>query len=344
MFPNDATPATRALYVSIHDVAPATWAACLHLLRAVREVADIPLAWLVVPHYHDSMLRSRSYELMLEALLAQGHELVLHGYTHRDEAPLRKRLSRRLPRTVYTEREGEFATIDGADARRRIALGLAWFAERGWPVDGFVAPAWLLGEQAWAALAEYPFIYTTTYAHFYVLHPAHKLLAPALVYAARNRAGRALLPLLMGLAERMQRGAPLVRLALHPRDAYHPALVAHAQRLIAQLLASREALTKAAFARAFAGLPATTGSSARQGPSNHAHTLPSSWDKRSAEFPPGYSAATRMSATDPNWRRSPGASMPDRRPPSSGSFRPACWPLSVPGWCSPPAAGRPRPP
>lgn len=276
MFPNDAISEPRALCVSIHDVAPATWAECLHLLRAVREVADIPLTWLVVPHYHDSMLRSRSYELVLEALLAQGHELVLHGYTHRDEAPLRGRLSRRLLRTVYTQREGEFADIDCAEARRRIELGLAWFARRGWPVDGFVAPAWLLGEQAWAALAEYPFIYTTTYAHFHVLQPARKLLAPALVYAARNRAGRALSPLLTGLAERTQRAAPLVRLALHPRDAYHPALLAHAQRLIEHLLASREALTKGAFARAYAGLPATTGSSGRQSPSGHAHTLPSS--------------------------------------------------------------------
>jgi predicted deacetylase len=290
----------RALCVSIHDVAPSTWAECMHLLRAVREVADIPLTWLVVPHYHDSALRSRSYELMLGALLAQGHELVLHGYTHRDEAPLRGRLPRRLLRTVYTEREGEFADIDGADARRRIDLGLAWFRQRGWPVDGFVAPAWLLGEQAWAAVAEYPFTYTTTYAHFHVLRPARKLLAPALVYAARNRAGRALSPPLMRLGARLQRQAPLVRLALHPRDAYHPALVQHAQRLIERLLAAREPVTKGAFARAYAGLATSKGPSARPGPSGLVHSQPNSWDDSSAPCPPWRSAAERSRAIDPS--------------------------------------------
>ncbi|WP_426107334.1 DUF2334 domain-containing protein [Massilia sp. TSP1-1-2] len=334
MFLNDSE--NGALCVSIHDVAPSTWAECLHLLRAVREVADIPLTWLVVPNYHASALRSRSYELMLEALLAQGHELALHGYTHRDDAPLSGRLPRRLLRTVYTEREGEFADIDSADARRRIELGLAWFAQRGWPVDGFVAPAWLLGEQAWAAVAEYRFTYTTTYTHFHVLHPARKLLAPALVYAARNRAGRALSPPLVSLAERTQRKAPLVRLALHPRDAYHPALVAHAQRLIERLLVSRQAVTKGAFARAWAGLPdlntnsttasttastttsatasttasttagTTTGTttstnpSARSGPSGPGRKQPSSWDSQCAQFPLLYSAAKRNCAIGPS--------------------------------------------
>ena len=299
MSQNEPRSEARSLCVSIHDVAPATWAECLHLLRAVREVADIPLTWLVVPHYHDSVLRSRSYELMLEALLAQGHELVLHGYTHRDEAPLRGRLLRRLLRTVYTEREGEFADIDVADARRRIELGLGWFSQRGWPVDGFVAPAWLLGEQAWEAVAEYPFTYTTTYAHFHVLRPARKLLAPALVYAARNRAGRVLSPPLARAGARVQRDARLVRLALHPRDAYHPALVQHAQRLIERLLASREAVTKGAFARAYAGLP-TSAPSVRQGPSGHSHSQPSSWDDSSAQCPPWHSVAGRSRAIDPS--------------------------------------------
>lgn len=289
-----------ALCVAIHDVAPATWAECLHLLRAVREVDDIPLTWLVVPQYHDSKLRSRSYELMLDALLAQGHELVLHGYTHRDEAPLRGRLASRLLRTMYTEREGEFAAIDRADARRRIELGLAWFGERGWPVDGFVAPAWLLGKQAWAAVAEFPFTYTTTYSHFHVLRPARKLLAPALVYAARNRVGRALSPPLAALAARMTFAAPLVRIALHPRDAYHPALVLHAQRLIERLLVSREAVTKAAFARAHAGLPTSTGPSVLQSPSGHVHSQPCSWDGPNARVPLWRSVAERNCAIDPS--------------------------------------------
>lgn len=296
MSPNEGP----ALCVGIHDVAPATWAECLHLLRAIREVADIPLTWLVVPQYHDSAMPSRSYELMLEALLAQGHELALHGYTHRDEAPQSGFLARRFLRTVYTQREGEFANIDQADARRRIELGLRWFGQRGWPVHGFVAPAWLLGKGAWSAVAEFPFTYTTTYAHFHALQPARKLFAPALVYAARNRAGRVLSPPVAGLIARASSEAPLVRIALHPRDAYHPALVQHAQRLIERLLVTREAVTKAGFASALAGLPTNVGPTCRQSPNGLGHNQSNSWDDPNAELPPWHSTATRNRATDRN--------------------------------------------
>ena len=304
MLPNEPL----SLCVAIHDVAPATWAECLHLLRAIREVADIPLTSLVVPQYHGSAVQSHACELMLEALLAQGHELALHGYAHRDEVPQRGLFARRFLRTVYTQREGEFADIDVANARSRIELGLRWFGQRGWPVNGFVPPAWLLGKHARSALAQFPFAYTTTYSHFHLLQPARKLFAPALVYSARNRArncarncaGRTLSPHVAGLMAYVSRKAPLVRVALHPRDAYHPALIQHAQRLIEGLLVTRTAVTKAGFARAFAGLPTSAAPTFRRNPSGHVHSQPNSWDVPNVEHPPWHLAAARNRATDPS--------------------------------------------
>lgn len=269
----------RALCVAIHDVAPATWPECVRLLHAVRAVADIPLSWLVVPRYHQQARRSAAIDTALGQLLAQSHELVLHGYTHQDCAPLRA--GRRWLRTVYTQREGEFAAIDERDARRRIELGLDWFRARAWPVQGFVAPAWLLGKQAWPLLAEYGFAYTTTCSHFHLLRPAHRQLAPALTYMARNAAGRAVSPPAASALARMAAGLPLLRLALHPRDAHHPALLRHAQGLIEHLLASRKAVTKAAFASLLAG-PTSTDPSVHPGPSGRGHTTPNNVDGRTA--------------------------------------------------------------
>jgi predicted deacetylase len=273
-----------ALCVSIHDVAPATACECLQLLRAVRAVADIPLSWLVVPCYHGVAQQPRAYELMLEVLLAEGHELVLHGYTHRDEAPPGRPLAHLL-RTVYTQREGEFAALGADQARRRIELGLAWFAERGWPLQGFVAPAWLLSGPARAVLSDFPFTYTSTYSHFHLLRPARSVFSPALVYAARNRVGRALSPPLASLVSRAVSRRALVRLALHPRDARYPGLVRHAQHTIARLLATHAPLTKAGFARRLAG-PPTTDPSDHPGPSGHVHSPPSTPDSPSAAHPP----------------------------------------------------------
>lgn len=271
-----------ALCVAIHDVAPATWSECLQLERAIRAVADIPLTWLVVPRYHRSTVRSLAYEATLEKLMSQGHELVLHGYTHLDTAPVGGAGPSRLLRTVYTQREGEFAAIDAGEARRRIALGLRWFEERGWPVSGFVPPAWLMGPAAWAVLQTQPFRYTTSYSRFYLLRPLRAQLAPALVYTARNALGRLLSrPLASGMAV-LSRGAPLVRLALHPRDARHPALVRHAQRLIERLLVTHTPMTKQAFADRMSGLDVAFNkdASAYPGPSSGCRSLRNSWDSR----------------------------------------------------------------
>lgn len=254
-------PEPGALCVSVHDVAPVTWPDCLLLWQAVRAVADIPLTWLVVPHYHphektpcgvQDQAPSRSilsYEAALEGLLARGHELVLHGYTHSDDGPPPRGLRQTCLRQVYTQGEGEFAALDEAEARWRLALGQAWFARRGWPLHGFVAPAWLLSEGAWAALHDSPLRYTTTLRHFHWLgSPGHALRAPSLVYAARNAPGRMLSPLLVSAQRVAQSRAPLIRLSLHPRDARYPALLRHLQGTIARLMAGRQPMTKAAFA------------------------------------------------------------------------------------------------
>lgn len=275
------------LCVSIHDVAPATWDDCARLAAALRTVADIPLSWLVVPRYHDRPDDDAALRAGLDAALARGDELVLHGYTHLDTEARAGGVRQRFLRGVYTRREGEFAALPAAEARRRLEMGLAWFRARGWTASGFVPPAWLMGEGAWEALRDFPFAYTTTFARFHLLGAADSLqrvpgretqgasagnvypagarlsmtpegpalFAPSLVYAARNRSGRLLSPLAAGMAARWQAGAPLVRLSLHPPDVRHPRLLAHAQRLVEGLLTARQAVTKDTCARLYQPRP-----------------------------------------------------------------------------------------
>ena len=268
----------RALCVSIHDVAPATWPDCLRLWQTVQAVADIPLTWLVVPRYHGDPAAPPQYEAALERLLARGHELALHGYLHLDAGPPPRTPRQLLLRRVFTQGEGEFAALETPAARRLLDLGCDWFAQRGWPLHGVVAPAWLLGEGAWAALRDTPLRYTTTLRHFHCLRrpaaqsggpsaglavglaaevaeprptaqvPGWSLPAWALHYSARNRAGRCCSRLALDALLPLLAGQPLVRLGLHPRDARHPELLRHLQRLLAALLAAHQPLTKAAFA------------------------------------------------------------------------------------------------
>lgn len=238
----------NALCVSIHDVAPQTWPQCAQLLRAIRAVAPIPVTLLVVPAYHRKLVADvPAFDRALEARLALGDELALHGFRHLDEGPAPSSWSQKFIRQMYTTSEGEFSALDVGEARRRIELGLRWFAQRQWPVTGFVAPAWLLGADAWRALCQFPFHYTTTLRYFYTLPQPRALLSPSLVYAARNRSGRWLSSQRNTVLAQMLAQRPLVRLGLHPKDAAYPQLIRHFQHLIEQLLVSRQALTKASF-------------------------------------------------------------------------------------------------
>jgi predicted deacetylase len=241
----------RALCVSIHDVAPATWPLCLRLIDALREVDLFPVTWLVVPCFHGDARRSLGVEAQLDYFLSEGHELALHGFTHADRRPAATGLRARFLRHVYTQSEGEFSAVDADEARRLLARGTQWFLRRGWPANGFVAPAWLLSKPAWQVLRASRFAYTTTYARFYSLPTGASVLSPSLVYTARNRAGRLFSPPAASTLAALLAGAPLVRLSLHPRDALHPHLVLHAQRLVEKLLAARTPMTKHAFRRAW---------------------------------------------------------------------------------------------
>lgn len=241
-----------ALCVSIHDLAPATWPACERLLRAAREVADIPLTLLVVPHYHRLPDSSGGhYERCLEACLAAGHELTLHGYTHLDEGSPAIGLREYFLRRLFTRSEGEFSALAASEAQRRLERGMAWFAERQWLVDGFVAPAWLLSEGAWQALDTTRFAYTTTLTHFHLLPDGAALWSPSLVYSSRNAALRGVSRQWnVALAWRL-RELPLVRLSLHPPDVLDRRTTRHWQALLEELLTARVAMTKSQVARAW---------------------------------------------------------------------------------------------
>jgi uncharacterized protein len=244
------TELPRTLCVSVHDVAPATWPQCLRLLQAIWAVADIPVTLLVVPAFHQAApIPADAYENLLDDFLLRGNELALHGYTHFDDGPAPHGLRDKFMRHVFTRQEGEFSALEAAEARRRLQLGLAWFEQHHWPADGFIAPAWLLNDAAWQVLQDLPFQYTTTIGYFHLLPEQRSLFSPSLVYTARNQIGRTLSPRLNKLLATTLQRAPLVRLSLHPQDANHPQLIRHAQSLLEALLESRQAATKASFAR-----------------------------------------------------------------------------------------------
>lgn len=245
-------PAPPAVCVAMHDVAPATWPRCASLLKAMGEVAPLPFTLLVVPNYHRLGDRVPDwYDQALREHLDRGDELALHGYAHQDEAPPPRTPRQWWRRRIMTAAEGEFSALDASAARNRLGAGLGWCRHHGWPVEGFVAPAWLLSPGTWQALENTDFSYTTTTHAFHLLHPRRSVEMPAIAYSTRSRARLGLSLAWHGLRRPPQ--SAIVRIALHPADADHPAVIRQLQGLLEKLLKNRMALTKRTLAAALLG-------------------------------------------------------------------------------------------
>jgi len=237
--------AERAICIALHDVAPATWPLCERLLAMLAAVGDPPVTLLLVPDYHrhGRLDRDRAFCSAIERRLARGDEIALHGYFHLDEQPVRMPLDW-ARRRIYTAGEGEFAPLDADEARQRLERGLRLFEGLGWPVYGFVPPAWLMGPGTRTALAAAGLRYTTSLGRIYRLPSWQALPAPALTYSVRSGWRRRLSQAINTWRLRAAHGQGLLRIALHPVDAEHPQVLDQWQRLIARALGERRAMTK----------------------------------------------------------------------------------------------------
>ena len=233
----------------LHDVAPETWADYQPFVEAVDALGNVPMTWLVVPDFHhrNALHRSPTFCRLLDKRLAKGDELALHGFYHADEAPTPRTLRDWFMRRIYTH-EGEFYSLDEAEALQRLEAGLAQFAAHDWPVAGFVAPAWLMSEGTRQALKRLPLRYTSTPQHLYRLPDFTAIDAPGLVWSARSAWRRRMSRMICDWQCKRWQGAQTLRLGLHPVDMRHGDSRDYWLDTLKALLAEgREPVTKSAW-------------------------------------------------------------------------------------------------
>lgn len=237
--------------IAVHDVAPATWGLTARLLEMLDALGATPLTLLVVPNYHrrGAISEEPAFVHAIESRKSNGDEVAMHGYIHLDEGPPPRRLFDYLRRRVLTRSEGEFAALSAPEACRRIEQALAVWRRLGWAIGGFVPPAWLLSEGARLALGQYGFTYATTHRGLWRLPDWRLTPARVLSYSPQNTwrrlASRAVIRAHLGTVG----DAPL-RIALHPVDALRDDVLAHWRAVLAELLVTRQAVTKSAWALA----------------------------------------------------------------------------------------------
>lgn len=254
---NASATRSRYLAISLHDVAPQTWSACTQILRLIDEITGAPVTLLVVPDYHRKGLVAfgPGYRAGLERRLLRGDELALHGWNHLDEMPMDRGLIDRLRRTRLTDREGEFSALPADESRRRLERGRDWFDAWGWPLDGFVAPAWLLGAGAWSALADSGLRYTATRTALHLLPQRRAHRTRTVVYSTRSTLRTRASMWWNGWQSLPLHRDAIVRVALHPADAQRPEALRHVALVLRALHDRREALTKSALCERLAATP-----------------------------------------------------------------------------------------
>jgi predicted deacetylase len=249
--------------ISVHDVAPATWTRCAQLLSMLDERGAGPVTLLVVPDFHRRGRIDAHPEFVraIERRVARGDEVALHGFHHQDDASRPRGPLDWIERRVLTQSEGEFAALGADEARARLERGIALMDALGWPVRGFVAPAWLLGRGARVALSQLSsgsrLAYTTTRSGVYRLPDWAYTFSPSLVCTVRSAWRRSMSQALNAATFAVARRGSLLRLSLHPVDAEYAEVMAQWRGWIDRALRTHAPATKLQWVAAAARLEAS---------------------------------------------------------------------------------------
>jgi len=233
----------RALVVSIHDVSPLTWQVVSKMMCDLAEVRVERVPLLVIPNHHKKA-PIREDPAFCEWLggAAQGREVVLHGYFHMRPGGIGGWWDTAITEH-YTAGEGEFYDLPEGEAAFRLESAKREFAAAGLCPRGFIAPAWLLGDEAEEAVRKAGFDYTTRLRNFKDLVTGRQTASQSLVWSVRRGWRRVLSLWWNALLARKLWGAPLLRIGLHPSDWQHERIRGQALELIRAALAGRDVMT-----------------------------------------------------------------------------------------------------
>ncbi|MFM5954767.1 MAG: DUF2334 domain-containing protein [Novosphingobium sp.] len=218
----------KLLLASIHDVGPRFEREVDQLAEQLSGILGGPkFAMLVVPdHWSEAPLAANpAFQRRLRDWSDAGVEMFVHGWFHKDLAEHSGAAA--FKARHMTAGEGEFLGLTREEAGRRMAEGKKLVEDAiGRPAAGFIAPAWLYGDGALAALADNRFALAED--HMKVWEPATgKVLAkgPVITWASRTVPRQLSSLFFASLARTFLHPQKVMRIAVHPGDTTVPALI-----------------------------------------------------------------------------------------------------------------------
>ncbi len=226
----------KRLLVSIHDVGPGFADPVERLADQLENLLGGPAyAMLVVPDHWNAhpLRRDTTFATRLRDWADRGVEMFVHGWFHKDTAEHTGVAA--LKARHMTASEGEFLGLSEAEAARRMADGRKLVEDvTGREATGFIAPAWLYGPGALAALRTSGFQMAED--HWRVWQPASGRIvtrSPVITWASRSTMRTASSLAVAAAARHTFHPLRDVRVAVHPGDVTKPSLLASIDATVA---------------------------------------------------------------------------------------------------------------
>ncbi len=225
---HDSSAHLPSLVVSIHDLSTVTRGVVTQMLADLAEAGVPVTSLLVIPDHHHkgSIEEDPDFGAWLRARVAGGHEAVLHGFYHLRPSKTGEGVVTKLITRSYTAGEGEFHDLTFGEASGLLQRGRASMRACGIEPTGFIAPAWLLGKEAEAAVESEGFDYTTRIGSVIDCREKMNFASRSLVYSVRAPWRRGVSLLWNGALFRVlqMKKTSLLRIGLHPPDWEYPAI------------------------------------------------------------------------------------------------------------------------
>jgi predicted deacetylase len=226
-------------------VSPQTRPACEAILSDLAALGLRQCSLLVVPDHHGAgnFLEDPEFCEWLKVQAAAGHEIVIHGYYHLRSRRTMEGLRTIFATRVYTADEGEFYDLDHATATKLVTRAREEFQQLGLRPDGFIAPAWLLSEEAATALRDLGCEYTTGLGYVTDLRNEKTYSSQSLVWSVRSPWRRAVSVVWNAFLYRTLTANPLLRISIHPVDLQFNSIWKQIRHLVGLAMKDRATFT-----------------------------------------------------------------------------------------------------
>jgi uncharacterized protein len=240
----------KHLIVSLHDFHPKSLTAIRGQIEFLTSLGVQNYSILVIPQYHHKKrLQDDAPSLAyLNERHAANDDLVAHGYYHDRVGQGKGSI---FWTKLYTANESEFHSISDGEVRHRLTRAQTLWAENGWQLHGFIAPAWLMPEEQDVILKRMNFTYTTRLKYFQNLRTLKKTETQSLCYSTRAQWRRNVsLRWNKWLFDRLLKTKDVIRLSLHPGDLQFEPIKLQIQSIVESALANGyQPITYAQFAK-----------------------------------------------------------------------------------------------